>query len=106
MFQPDTCGVIVMPEKQGISVTKCTWRCWQSGQYIAFVECDFTSSAFVSRACFALSVSVALTDRQVQALHAPNYRWLDPQQPFQKPPFVERFIVAENARIIWVDQAS
>jgi hypothetical protein len=39
---------------------------------------------FVLRACFALSVSGALTVRQVQALLAPNYRWLDPQQSFQK----------------------
>jgi hypothetical protein len=42
------------------------------------------------RACFALSVSGVLIDRQVQVLLASNYRWLDPQQPFQKPPFVER----------------
>jgi hypothetical protein len=81
MFQTDTCGVIIMPEKSGSYVTKCTWRCWQLGQYIAFVECYFTSSAFVLRACFALSVSGGLTDRQVQALLAPNYRWLDPQHP-------------------------
>jgi hypothetical protein len=80
MFQPDTCGVIIMSEKSWISVTKCTWRCWQVGQYIAFVECYFTPSAFVSRVCFALSVSGALTDRRAQALLAPNYRWLDRQQ--------------------------
>ena len=78
MFQTDTCGVIIMPEKSESYVTKCTWRCWQLGQYIAFVECYFTSSAFVLRACFALSVSGGLTDRQV--LLAPNYRWLDQQE--------------------------
>ncbi len=87
MFQPDTCGVIIMPKKTGSYVTKCAWRCWQLGQYIAFVECYFTSSVFVSRACFALSVSGALIDRQVQALLAPNYRWLDPQQRSKKNRF-------------------
>jgi hypothetical protein len=88
MFQPDTCGVINLPKKSGSYVTKCAWRRWQLSQYIAFVECYFTSSAFVLRACFALSVSGALTVRQVQALLAPNYRWLDPQQSFQKGPFL------------------
>jgi hypothetical protein len=78
MLQSDTCGVIIMFEKSRIYVTKCTWRCWQLGQYIAFVECYFTPSAFVSRVSFALSVSVALTDRPAQALLAPNYRWLEP----------------------------
>jgi hypothetical protein len=57
------------------------------GQYIAFVECYFTSSVFVSRACFAAFVSRALTDRQVQALPAPSYRWLDPQQPSKRTVF-------------------
>jgi hypothetical protein len=33
---------------------------------------------FCVRACFALSVSGGLTDRQV--LLAPNYRWLDQQE--------------------------
>jgi hypothetical protein len=93
MFQTDTCGVIIMPEKSGSYVTKCAWRCWQLGQYIAFVECHFTFSAFVLRACFALSVSGALTVRQMQALLAPNYRWLAPQEPFQKGPFVEPLVL-------------
>jgi hypothetical protein len=70
-------------EKSGSYVTKCAWRCWQLGQYIAFVECYFTSSAFVLRACFALSVSGALT----VALLAPHYRWLDPQQRSKKDRF-------------------
>jgi hypothetical protein len=42
----------------------------------------------------------------VQVLLAPSYRWLDPQKPFQKRPFIERFIVAAAARMIWVDQAN
>jgi hypothetical protein len=79
------------PRKNSDNTKKCAvnvsarylWRDWQLRQYIAFVEGYFTSSAFVSR---------ALTDRRAQALLAPNYRWLDPQQPFQKGPFVERNI--------------
>jgi hypothetical protein len=91
MFQTDACGVIIMSEKSRFYVTKCTWRCWQLGQYIAFVECDFTPSAFVSRAYFALSVSGALTDRRSQALLAPNYRWLDPQHPSKNERFWGNF---------------
>jgi hypothetical protein len=56
------------------------------------VECDFTPSAFVSRAYFALSVSGALTDRRSQALLAPNYRWLDPQHRSKNERFWDDFV--------------
>jgi hypothetical protein len=88
------------PRKHSINTKKCapnvserySWR-----DYYARKIKDFCHKMYVAILaigpihCFpgvllhALGfVSCALTDRQVQALLAPNYRWLDPQQRSKK----------------------